>query len=111
MQVENLLTVLEDKGPEYLETYRVPLLSWEGVKSLKGPDTIGLPLTGGDDSGEGAGKGKQRVAGLLEGGAPLHPGHQGDRGADARRETQALSQHDEGMPAGAADRPVLDDLD
>ncbi|GAB4818861.1 hypothetical protein N2152v2_005907 [Parachlorella kessleri] len=42
--VERVLGVYQEQGPEYLETYRVPLLSWEEVKALKGPGTIGLPL-------------------------------------------------------------------
>lgn len=50
MQVERVLGVYQEKGEEYLETYRVPLLSWEEVKALKGPDTVGLPL---GDSGGG----------------------------------------------------------
>ena len=42
--VSGLQQVLEDKGAAALETYRVPLLSWEEVKALEGPDTVGLPL-------------------------------------------------------------------
>ncbi|KAL6780129.1 hypothetical protein ACKKBF_B14315 [Auxenochlorella protothecoides x Auxenochlorella symbiontica] len=42
--VDNLLGVLETRGCAALETYRVPLLSWEEVKALKGPGTVGLAL-------------------------------------------------------------------
>lgn len=42
--VDNLLEVLEQKGTECLEMYRVPLLSWDDVKTLEGPGTVGLPL-------------------------------------------------------------------
>ena len=44
-----MLGVYQECGPEVLETYRVPLLSWEEVKAFKGPDTVGLAL---GDEGE-----------------------------------------------------------
>lgn len=43
-QVDGLLGVLEAQGAAALETYRVPLLSWEEAKALKGPGTVGLAL-------------------------------------------------------------------
>lgn len=103
--------MLEDKGPEYLETYRVPLLSWQGVKSLKGPETIGLPLTAGGDGDEQAGKAERRVAGLLEGGPPATGGHHSERSIDARQPAPGPRQHDDGLTAIIPDRPVLDALD
>lgn len=43
-QVERLLDVYQTQGDAYLGTYRIPLLTWEEVKALKGPDTVGLGL-------------------------------------------------------------------
>lgn len=42
--MERLLDVYQTQGEAYLETYRIPLLTWEEVKALKGPDTVGLGL-------------------------------------------------------------------
>ncbi|KAK9830094.1 hypothetical protein WJX72_009753 [[Myrmecia] bisecta] len=41
-----LLGLLDGEGPKYLETYRVKPLTWQQVKELTGPGTIGLGLNG-----------------------------------------------------------------
>ncbi len=52
VQAQHLEEVLADKGAKFLETYRVPMLSWEEVKALKGPGLVGLGAPGGDPIGD-----------------------------------------------------------
>ena len=70
-QVERVLGVYQEQGEEGLESYRVPLLSWEEVKALKGPDTVGLPL---GSEGEGRAGLRACAAGCAAGHACLPSG-------------------------------------
>ena len=45
-QVAAIQAVYEERGAEGLAEYKVPLLTWQEVKELKGPGTIGLGLGG-----------------------------------------------------------------
>ena len=51
VQAHHLEEVLADKGAKFLETYRVPTLTWEEVKALKGPGLVGLGAPGGEPIG------------------------------------------------------------
>ena len=52
LKAQHLEDVLQDKGAKYLETYRVPMLTWEEVKELKGPGLVGLGAPGSTPIGE-----------------------------------------------------------
>ena len=54
MQVDELIHVLEDKGPALLESYPLQGLSWEQVKELKGPNLVGLGMGSGPAPGDSA---------------------------------------------------------
>lgn len=59
LQVDELMGLLEDKGPAFLECYPVKGLSWEQVKELNGPNLVGLGM------GSGPAPGMQVDANLL----------------------------------------------
>ncbi|KAK9867300.1 hypothetical protein WJX84_009272 [Apatococcus fuscideae] len=46
-KAQHLEEVLQDEGAKFLETYPVPMLTWEEVKALKGPGLVGLGAPGG----------------------------------------------------------------
>ena len=50
-QALEYLEVYERDGPEVLETYKTPPLSWDEVKALEGPGTVGLGTGGGTAPG------------------------------------------------------------
>lgn len=52
MQAQHLEDILQEKGAKFLETYRVPMLTWEEVKELKGPGLVGLGAPGSAPVGE-----------------------------------------------------------
>ena len=52
MQAQHLEDVLQEKGAKYLESHRVPMLTWEEVKKLKGPGLVGLGAPGSAPVGE-----------------------------------------------------------
>ena len=43
--VQDLESVLENKGPEVLESYQVPLLSWETLQKMKSQESLQAPAT------------------------------------------------------------------
>ncbi len=51
LQVEELMGLLEDKGPAFLKSYPLQGLSWEQVKELKGPNLVGLGIASGPAPG------------------------------------------------------------
>ena len=52
LQAQHLEEVLQDEGAKFLETYPVPMLTWEEVKALKGPGLVGLGAPGGAPIGK-----------------------------------------------------------
>lgn len=96
-RVSLLEGVLEEHGPDYLGTYRPPELSWEDVKQLTGPGTVGL----------GLGNQVARIAGeeemmALPGAAP------GSLTIEAPRDEETEGPGGAALVASAAD---LDELD
>ncbi|BDA46880.1 hypothetical protein COCOBI_09-3330 [Coccomyxa sp. Obi] len=59
-KAKQLLDVLEEHGPEYLETWRLPPLTWTELEELKA--NAGVPAIEGSGTGEGK---------MLEGMTPL----------------------------------------
>ena len=50
MQARQLLDVLEEHGAEYLETWRLPPLTWNELQDLKAQ--AGVPAIEGSSTGE-----------------------------------------------------------
>ena len=43
--VKDLEAVLEKEGPEVLESYQVPLLSWDTLQKIKSQESLEAPST------------------------------------------------------------------
>ncbi|KAK9822055.1 hypothetical protein WJX74_003920 [Apatococcus lobatus] len=75
-KAQHLEDVLQDKGAKYLETYKVPMLTWEEVKALKGPGLVGLGPPGGEPVGLSTGPaGPNMLEGIPEQEFELLEGH------------------------------------
>ena len=94
-QVEKLLDVYREQGPEKLETYAVPLLSWQDYQDIREESAAAAALPAGT-SGRllqgGSGDSRPRAVALGPGGSQTGSGGSGNKPGAAAAATDASRQ-------------------